>query len=522
MPGLKPKVKPNKTKDGSSGNPTPAAEQAKDRIAEVLDAIISTFQLAAGGLSAASSNIPQRIRRLFGRTDGLKPGALPSAHDELLKAKSDKIKSKGLLGKVQRILGIFASGLLMESIIEIVAEWMFQEEKTAGLKGSSDKTDQNCQDADAIAAKVGAAVTEALNAHMEQVKAALASIDRNEHPEEFAAVVRCGDDAIDQTTKILQDLVKDRDECISSTLNQMLSDAAEVCGCETPRVPTPCELPEEKTPATKCPEPPKICAPVETMPATVCPPPAVAPAPTPGSVTPPAPAPAPTPAPEPVPTPPPAPVPATPAPELDKPCPKETRPATVVPQEPPAPAKPCPPEESKQPVPPSPPSPPNPPEDKEPSEPAPCPPESTPEPECEPTEKADCSLKTAIGIGMVILAVGVLIDIALDCLAAELPAPAPEPPAPEPQPEPAPAPPEAHQPPPPPITDPDKEPPPPPKKMVPPPADHEPPPPPKQVTAPAPAPEAPAPVPAPSAEPALVGAGSGGGSSINVHKAGAW
>ncbi|AKK02350.1 hypothetical protein [Corynebacterium epidermidicanis] len=553
-----------------------SGQDSKGSIVELLKETIADLSAAAAGFWSGPAITPAKVEEAMRTTDGMDPQAGQTALSDATQASAKKVKGRGVLSIVFGLIVSFASGLIADEVRSRVWDWITKDEEAEQLKADQEQCSQGCTQAEDTANAAANELVAATAAHIRAITSALSTIEPAEHPDAFASIVAAGDAAIAQCSAALIGLSQDRDRCIASTYNEMLARIGQVCETPIPALPAACDEVKkcEAVPAAKEAKPGEELECVEKQVASSGPAsaPVECPQTQPAATAAPAPAPAPAlqdcpkPAPQTQPAQAPVGIPATqevqnrpapvdcpePQPEAQREPKAETRPEPVAQVRIVNPIVECP--EEASPVPPAKQEvscPPTQPaatgeikvvEQPAPAEPCNCDdekPDSVDQPSgeteevcTEETSTETCGLGTVLVAGLALVAIGALIDFALDHFLSEAtPEPAAEPvPTPEPAPAAVPEPqPAAHQPPPPPITDPAQEPPPPPKKVVPPPVTTEPPSPPKQFDSasvvggtPAPAEVFPAAGEAVPAEPELVGAGSSMGSSAHIHKAGAW
>lgn len=485
----------------------------------------------------------QSLQASLGTIDGLDPGTLAS-HAQAAAGSTDVGQLRGgLLPMLLSLLGQAATGAIGGMIGDAASDWFGRRAESAeladGAAKAADMVDTVVEESDSA---INAILDRAVRV-LDLLLKYLGTIDPVEHPEEFMQAVRWASEIIDSAAAMVSGTCGERDAAIGQCYDQLLDKGSEICEQPCPELPP--EVIECETEAPPVDSPP-------TSPA-MNPPPGEEKKPTPG--------PGPEPVPESEPKPAPAPEDCPPgkkpvselAPEPEpqpepEDCPPEEEPVPKPESDPgpkpgPAPED-CPPEEKLEP--PAGPAPePNPTPDLETTpatnspppapvpEPGPVPepveevpePGATPEPEPEPMgEKTptDCcsGVLGLLGVGVAILAVGLLVECLEDLELPPVETPEPEPePEPEPGPEPEPAPDLSQVP----------EPEPPPKKLLHTEPMHLEPSPPAPVPepgppAPAPPPVAePAPAPIPAAPPAAEPAPAPESEPVGVaRKAGAW
>ncbi len=490
------------------------------------DQVISRFRHASRGFYGGPAVNGDTLDAALRSVEGLDPPALLEQTRAAVGASNPESLRIAALPVLGRLLAEVAVGAIIHTLIDTATDWFNNRSASQELEDSAEGACDALAEITDVSETGIAEIFAALEEIIDQLCVFLTRVDPAEFPHEFTECVRTGSELIDDAGRAVLASCRERDEAVSGCLDEFLARGEKICDnpcrvTETPdcvgtpeqQKPVPDPAPEDAPqPHGPAPQPQPVpekgdCPPedVPTTPQTVTPEPAPLPEPKPGpaSSTPPLPPVEPEPAPEPQPQP-------QPVPEKGD-CPPEdvpTTPQTVTPE----------PEAVEEPV--------------EPSDPGPAPapeevplPEENREAECPPgppVEDSCCGPLGALGVGVALLCLEVLVaaleEGLMDC------------PIPEPMPELEPEPESGDAPPPPEDLAEVPEPPPPPKQnipaAVPPPAAESVPPAPESVrppveTAPAAAPptppvgeqavsEPPAPEPEPEPQSGLGGARKAG------------
>ncbi|MGX1738282.1 zinc metalloprotease [Corynebacterium flavescens] len=390
---------------------------------------VSQFQVASAGSYAGPSMPMDVLHSLISSTDGINPQDLVSSTGAAV-GKQGRGSRSGLGGLGGFLLDTalsFAGGVLQEHIRGVQEDHEQQTRDTRQLQESA----QECSTAIGDVVDVSdSALTELFSAAIPLLN--LLSMVLSKHPLGkiiVPMISAIGGDLIEKTNQTIASTCRDRDAAIEACYEEFESRCENLSQKPLPQTPPEpdCAAQAEPAPQPK-PSSPECPAPLSQE---ACPPstqPAQAPpASTSPASTPPAPASS-------------APAP-TPAPADPGQCPPQTAPAAAHPSpaSPPAPPAPgidkqAPPCETQ-------------PAETPPCEPQACPPLPVVPSSCEPAvsqthvevEKSCCGCLGAAGAGIALVGLGILVAVAAECLAAEIPVPEPCP-EPEPVPEPEPCP----------------------------------------------------------------------------------
>lgn len=207
-------------------------------------------------MSAAISSYGSAVAQLQAVSRGTYPGpsiperALQKAYETILGLDTDQLRSGGrlaagdsevggllgLLKPVGRMFGGVAGGMIVSELVDRVWEWVDnrnEAEEVAEAAGrAADAIDITvCESDDGVNAILGQ-----LAGIIAEISNHLSTLDPTQHPEAFIATVQAGAEIIDDAAAMVLGLCGDRDRAIENCYGALLEHGRRVCAAPAPGV----------------------------------------------------------------------------------------------------------------------------------------------------------------------------------------------------------------------------------------------------------------------------------------------
>ncbi|BAU94986.1 hypothetical protein N24_0724 [Corynebacterium suranareeae] len=194
-------------------------------------AAVSTLQNASAGLYLGPSKSESYLRGIYQSIEGLNTGSLREAA-QVAAGGTNEARIQGWLGPLVKFFGTVGGGMIASEIAERAIDWFKNrndvEEVSDAAGKAADAIDTTVSESDQGMIHI---IQQLLDIVSTLVKV-LGSIDRGKFPQEFRDCVQTGSDLIDQAGDMLEGVCADRDDAISQCFSALTEHGKQVCETE--------------------------------------------------------------------------------------------------------------------------------------------------------------------------------------------------------------------------------------------------------------------------------------------------
>ncbi len=171
----------------------------------------------------------ESIAEAVSATEGLDAGQLVTATQAAVGESSATTLQGGILGQVARTLGEVALGEILRRVVDHARDWFDNRDRSDGLLHDSRDSAEALEDIDAVAETACTEVVLALRAVIMQLCTFLHHLDPAVHTREFSECVGAGAALIEDAGQMILDCCRDRDTAVTACLDEFLLRGTAVC-----------------------------------------------------------------------------------------------------------------------------------------------------------------------------------------------------------------------------------------------------------------------------------------------------
>lgn len=194
-------------------------------------AVVSALQGASGGMYRGPAKSEGQLREMYQTIEGLDTSSLREAAEAAVGG-TNEARIQGWVGPLLKFFGTVGGGMIATEIAERAVDWFKNRNDVEEVSEAADKA------ADAIDSTVTESdqgmmhIIQQLLDIVSTLTQILGSMDRGKFPQEFRDCVQTGADLIDQAGDMLEGLCADRDEAISQCFSALTDHGKQVCETE--------------------------------------------------------------------------------------------------------------------------------------------------------------------------------------------------------------------------------------------------------------------------------------------------
>lgn len=194
-------------------------------------AVVSALQGASGGMYRGPAKPEGQLREMYQTIEGLDTNSLREAAVAAVGG-TNEARIQGWIGPLLKFFGTVGGGMIASELAERAFDWFKNrnevEEVSEAASKAADAIDSTVTESDQGMMHIVQQLLDIVSA-LTQI---LGSIDRSKFPQEFQDCVQTGADLVDQAGEMLEGLCADRDDAISQCFSALTDHGKQVCETE--------------------------------------------------------------------------------------------------------------------------------------------------------------------------------------------------------------------------------------------------------------------------------------------------
>ncbi|ANE03278.1 hypothetical protein [Corynebacterium crudilactis] len=194
-------------------------------------AAISALQATSRSVYRGPAKTEEFLRGIYQSIEGLNTGSLREAA-KAAAGETNEARIQGWVGPLLKFFGTVGGGMIATELAQRAVDWFKNrndaEEVSEAAGKAADTIDTTVDESDQGMVQIVQQLLDIVST-LTQV---LAGIDQSKYPQEFRECVQAGSDLIDQAGEMIYSLCADRDEVISQCFSALTDHGKQVCEAE--------------------------------------------------------------------------------------------------------------------------------------------------------------------------------------------------------------------------------------------------------------------------------------------------